>query len=107
MKGQAWDLLPLINNVSGQKKRFELHPGDEIVFIEYIQTNNNIVFLTHTEVPGPLEGKGLGGIIVSKTLNFLKENGFKMAPLCPFVAAYLKRYPGEAEGLLAPGYSVS
>jgi predicted GNAT family acetyltransferase len=107
MKDQPWDLLPLINNVSGQKKRFELHQGDEIVFIEYIQNNNNIIFLTHTEVPGPLEGKGLGGIIVSKTLNFIKEKGFKMAPLCPFVAAYLKRHPEEAEGLLAPGYSVS
>jgi len=106
MKNPVWDKLPLINNESGQKKRFELKIKEETVFIEYIRTNNNVIYLTHTEVPRSLEGKGLGSLIVSKTLEYIKENGFKMAPLCPFVAAYLKRHPGKADNLLAPGFSI-
>lgn len=106
MENPAWENLPLINNVSGPKKRFELHIKDEIAFIEYIQARNNIIYLTHTEVPPSLEGNGLGAIIVAKTLEYLKENRFKMAPLCPFIAAYLKRNPGKAENLLAPGFSI-
>jgi len=106
MKNTVWEKLPLTNNDSGPKKRFELYVEDETAFIEYIQAKNNIIYLTHTEVPRSLEGNGLGAIIVSKTLEFIKENGFKMAPLCPFVAAYLKRNPNKADGLLAPGFSV-
>ena len=106
MKSPEWEKLPLINNDSGQKKKFELHIEDEIAFIEYIQTGNNIIYLTHTEVPRSLEGNGLGAIIVSKTLKYIKENGYKMAPLCPFIAAYLKRNPGKADNLLAPGFSI-
>lgn len=106
MKNTVWEKLPLINNDSGQKKRFELHIENETAFIEYIQARNNIIYLTHTEVPRSLEGNGLGAIIVSKTLEFIEKNRFKMAPLCPFVAAYLKRNPNKATGLLAPGFSV-
>ena len=106
MKNPAWENLPLIDNDSGQKKKFELHIEDEIAFIEYIQTRNNIIYLTHTEVPRSLEGNGLGAIIVSKTLEHIKENGYKIAPLCPFIAAYLKRNPGKADNLLAPGFSI-
>jgi len=106
MKNTVWEKLPLINNDSGQKKRFELHIENETAFIEYIQAKNNIIYLTHTEVHRSLEGNGLGAIIVSKTLEFIEKNGFKMAPLCPFVASYLKRNPNKATGLLAPGFSV-
>ncbi|UCD60533.1 MAG: N-acetyltransferase [Flavobacteriaceae bacterium] len=106
MKNPEWEKLPLINNDSGQKKKFELHIEDEIAFIEYIQNRNNIIYLTHTEVPRSLKGNGLGAIIVSKTLEYIKENGYKIAPLCPFIAAYLKRNPGKADNLLAPGFSI-
>jgi uncharacterized protein len=66
-----------------ERKRFELKVEDKIAFIEYILNNENILFLTHTEVPTVLEGKGIGSKIVEKTLNYAKEGGFKIAPLCP------------------------
>ena len=68
MKNPVWEELPLFNNESGQKKRFELQIAEETAFIEYIQTKNNVIYLTHTEVPRSLEGMGLGSLIVSKTL---------------------------------------
>lgn len=87
------------------KQRFELEVEGHIAFIEYKITTQNIIFLTHTEVPKSLEGKGVGSAIVSKTLQWIKSKGYPLAPLCPFVGAYLKRHP-EWQEILAPGYHV-
>jgi len=91
--------------VNQEKKRFELEVEGKIAYIEYILNNENIMFLNHTEVPVCLKGKGVGSAIVSKVLDYIKENGYTLAPLCPFVAAYVKRHP-ERKEILAKGYNV-
>ncbi|WP_299215792.1 GNAT family N-acetyltransferase [uncultured Aquimarina sp.] len=106
MEKNDWSQLELINNTDRPKKRFELQVENEIIFIEYILTNDNSIYLTHTEVPTLMEGKGLGSTIVKKTLNYIQEKEYKMIPLCPFVAAYLKKHPEAADGILKEGYSV-
>ena len=106
MNAINWNEQPLINRDEGTKKRFELGNGTEVPFVEYIQNKQNTIFLTHTEVPVSLEGQGIGSIIVSKTLDYIRESGTVMAPLCPFVAAYLKKHPEKAQGILAPGYNI-
>jgi len=88
-----------------EKKRFEFEVEGHTAFIEYIIDKDNIMYLTHTEVPNALGGKGVGKAIVDKTLNYIKDNGFTLAPLCPFVAAYLKRNPGW-QSILANGYHI-
>jgi hypothetical protein len=102
-----WQTQDLLIKDTGGKQRFELGEGNEIPYIEFIQNNQNVIFLTHTEVPRSLEGNGLGSLIVSKTLEYIRNAGYKMAPLCPFVAAYLKKHPEDGSGILAPGYSIS
>lgn len=87
------------------KKRFELDVEGHQAIIESILNKENIMFLTHTEVPVALEGKGVGKKIVELALNYIKEHDYKLAPLCPFVAAYLKRHR-EWEPLLANGYHI-
>ncbi len=106
MQKNDWSQLELINNADRPKKRFELQVENEIIFIEYILTKDNSIYLTHTEVPTSMEGKGLGSTIVKKALNYIREKGYKMIPLCPFVAAYLKKHPEAADGILKEGYSV-
>ena len=91
--------------LNGERKRFELKVEGETAFIEFILSNENIMFLTHTEVPVSLEGKGVGSAIVSKTLEYIREKGYTLAPLCPFVAAYVKRHP-DWKSILAKGYNV-
>lgn len=88
-----------------EKKRFEMEVDGHVAFIEMILTNENIMFLTHTEVPPALGGKGVGSRIVEKTLHYIKEHGYTLAPLCPFVAKYLRIHP-EWQTLLAKGYKV-
>lgn len=86
-------------------KRFELLAEGKIAFIEYIINNENILFLTHTEVPRELEGKGIGSTIVANVLEYAKENNYTIAPLCPFVASYIKRHQ-EWTTILAKGFNI-
>lgn len=106
MNAINWKQQPLINRDKAAKKRFELGKGPEVPYLEYILNNQNTIFLTHTEVPVSLEGNGVGSLLVGKVLDHVKKSGMLMAPLCPFVAAYLKKHPEKAEGILAPGYSI-
>ncbi|MBP2830971.1 N-acetyltransferase [Aquimarina sp. U1-2] len=106
MSHKDWSSLTLTNNKNNPKKRFELHVDDKIAFIEYILAKEDTIYLTHTEVPRPLEGNGLGSALVKKTLAFIEEKGYQLVPLCPFVAAYLKRYPDTVKRILKKGYSI-
>lgn len=90
---------------NAEKKRFELDVDGHQAIIESILNNQGIMFLTHTEVPVALEGKGVGKRIVELALDYIKQHDYKLAPLCPFVAAYLKRHR-EWEFMLAPGYHI-
>jgi len=87
-----------------EKKRFEVLVADKIAMIEYIRAQNKI-YLTHTEVPPELGGKGIASSMVKQVLQQIKEEGLELVPLCPFVAAYVKRHP-EWKDILAKGYNV-
>jgi len=73
--------------------------------IEYIKNKQQQIFLTHTEVPRALEGKGIGAALVKATLEDVKEKELSLVPLCPFVAAYIKRHP-EWKSILSRGINI-
>lgn len=73
--------------------------------VEYIKTTEKI-FLTHTEVPKVLEGKGIGSSLVKLVLEDVERLGLTLVPLCPFVAMYIKRHP-EWKKLVMKGVNIS
>lgn len=75
-----------------EAKQYEFHVEDTIPRIEYIKAQNNI-YLTHTEVPKELEGKGIGSALVKQVLEDIEKKDLTLVPLCPFVALYIKRHP--------------
>lgn len=76
-----------------EKNRFELHTEGHIAYIEYILKDGNTISLLHTIVPKELGGKGIGTILVQKTLEYIKAEGYKFIPACSFVAAYVDKNP--------------
>ena len=99
----GWDHIPLLKN--DEARRFEMTIDGHLSKIDFIQSKDRI-FLTHTEVAPELEGRGVGSSLVRRTLDQIREAQLQLAPLCPFVAAYIKRHP-EYQDILAPGYRVS
>ncbi len=72
-------------------KQYEFHIEEFIPRIEYIKAQKQI-FLTHTEIPNFLAGKGVGAELVKQTLEDIKQKDLTLVPLCPFVALYIKRH---------------
>ncbi len=71
-------------------RRFELHAGESMARLDYRLQNRTIV-LAHTEVPPELAGRGLGAKLVKAALEYARESGLKVVPLCSYAAAYIGR----------------
>lgn len=85
------DDYELIDNT--ENHQYEFHIGKLVPKIEYIKSKNGEIYLTHTEVPVQLEGKGVGSQLVEKVLKDIEQQGLRLVPLCPFVAGYIKKHP--------------
>lgn len=94
----------LINNKEG--KQYEFHVDNYVPKIEYvIKGDNEVIYLTHTEVPSALGGQGIGTQLVEKTLQDIEENGMRVVPLCAFVASYINKNP-QWKKLLMEGITI-
>jgi len=67
--------------------------------LDYMRDGKRIVF-THTGVPPEIEGKGIGTALAKAGLDHARDEGLVVKPMCPFVAAFVKRNP-EYQPLLA------
>ena len=94
----------LIDNVALHQYEFRI--GDLIPRIEYIKTKNGEIYLTHTEVPSALEGKGVGSSLVRLALEDIERQQLRLVPLCPFVAGYVQKHP-EWKRLVMEGVNIA
>jgi predicted GNAT family acetyltransferase len=92
--------MPITNNAEAQ--RFEAQLGDDRAVAEY-HLKNNIIIFTHTEVPEVMEGKGVAGRLIKTALDASRAEHYEVVPLCPFVAAYIKRHH-EYQDLVMPRF---
>ena len=94
----------LIDNAALHQDEFRI--GDLIPRIEYIKTKNGEIYLTHTEVPSALEGKGVGSSLVRLALEDIERQQLRLVPLCPFVAGYVQKHP-EWKRLVMEGINIA
>ncbi len=52
--------------------------------------------LVHTEVPPALEGRGVGGRLVTAAVRRAATEGLAIVPSCPFARDWLERHPEVA-----------
>ncbi|MDR1755540.1 MAG: N-acetyltransferase [Culturomica sp.] len=91
---------------NAERKRYEFDTDGLVKpHIDYIKNNQAVIYLTHTEVPQPLQGRGVGQALVKGVLEDVEKQGLRVVPTCPFVAAYMKRNPAT-QRLLMPGVNV-
>ena len=81
--------LQVINNEA--KNRFQVKVDKYLAVCEYKRVKDRIIF-THTEVPTALEGQGVGSLLAKTALDYAISNELKIMPLCPYIAAYIKRH---------------
>lgn len=74
------------------KSRYEVYLDGELAGVaEYVTRGIRIIF-THTEIDEAFGGHGLGSILVREALDDAVSRGATIVPVCPFVAAYVKKH---------------
>ena len=80
-----------------EELRYEaLRDGQLVGLIRY-RTEPGVIVLVHTEVDEAVEGTGVGSQLVRFALEDIRARGLRLVPVCPFVAAYLRRHPEYAD----------
>ena len=80
-----------------EQSRYEAHRGSEVVGFMTYRLDSGRIALIHTEVPPELEGQGIGSQLVAGALDDIRRRGLTIAPICPFVAEYLRDHPEYAD----------
>jgi len=77
--------------------RYEVWAGDTLAGLIRYTREDDVVTMVHTEVEPAFEGEGVGSALVAGALDDVRAKGKRVRPLCPFVAAYVKRHPEYAD----------
>jgi len=80
-----------------ERHQFEIDLGDgEFAYAKYNLLPGAIRFY-HTVVPESHGGHGLGTALVKAGLAAARQRNLRVIPICPFVAAYLKKHPEQQD----------
>ena len=60
----------------------------------------DVLVVHHTEVPPPLEGRGLAAVLVRAVFDHAAAQSLRVQPRCSYVSAWARRHP-EVQRLLA------
>ena len=93
MSEQVSDSADVIDNTDAS--RFELRADGWLAELVYRIRGDRLV-LVHTEVPVELEGRGIGGRLVTAAVDRAAREGLTLVPLCPFARDWLERHPEAA-----------
>ncbi|MGY5849885.1 GNAT family N-acetyltransferase [Salegentibacter sp. F14] len=59
--------------------------------LTYTHQDNDILTIDHTEVKPELEGQGIAGRLLKRAVEYAREQGFKVDPLCPYAEVQFER----------------
>jgi uncharacterized protein len=82
-----------------ERSRFELDIGGQTVFATY-RRQGPVLAIRHVEAPPPLRGTGAAGRLMQGIVEIARAEGLKVAPLCGYASAWMRRHK-ESQDLLA------
>ena len=75
-----------------ERLRYELRLGEDVIgFTTYRLVGRRVVFI-HTEVNEEYSGRGLAERLAKFALDDVRAAGKRIVPVCPYIAAYLRRH---------------
>ena len=94
---QTPDTCNVFHNVTLQ--RFELRVGDALCLIDYRHSPGKLI-IYHTEVPQPLERRGLAACMTRAALDFARSQDLQVEPRCPYTAYFMRKHVEYADLLV-------
>jgi uncharacterized protein len=83
--------------VSAAEGKYTIAVDGEIVGLAAVADRGNQRVFYHTEVEEQFGGRGLATILVAEALTATRADGKRVVPLCPMVAAFIKKHPEFAD----------
>lgn len=83
------DDIAVIHNEKAH--RFEMEIAGLRPILTYRRFPDGIHFI-HTEVPPPLEGKGLAAKLARTALDFARANHLRVVPVCAYVVDFMRKH---------------
>ncbi|MGZ8377932.1 MAG: GNAT family N-acetyltransferase [Gemmatirosa sp.] len=77
--------------------RFVAETDDGLAVLTYEPAGPNVLDLQHTVVPQDARGNGVGEALVRAAFAHARAEGLQLMPTCPFVGAWLREHPEEAD----------
>lgn len=59
----------------------------------YVWADTEKIIIDHTDVGEALKGKGAGKLMLNATVEFARQKGIKIVPLCPFAKSVFEKTP--------------
>lgn len=81
---------------SPSKNRFETWIDNQLSKLDYLLDEETIV-MTHVGVYPEHRGQGVAGKLTEVALQYAKENSLRVIPMCPYIAAFIRRHPQYIE----------
>lgn len=78
-------------------ERYEAVVDGRLAGFAHYRMRPDGVAITHTEVLPEFEGHGIGARLARAALDDIRARGQRVIPLCPFVAAFIRRHPEYAD----------
>ena len=73
--------------------RYEARLDGELAGFAQYRIDGRRITLIHTEVDAAYAGHGVGGELARRALDDVRRRDLELVPRCPFIAAYVRRYP--------------
>lgn len=82
---------------AAERERYEIRVGDDVAgLVQYLDRDGQRIFF-HTEVDDAYSGRGLAGRLVGAALESARQDGLRVAPVCPYVAKFVKQHTEFAD----------
>lgn len=78
------------------RQRFDTEVEGHAGRLEY-RREGNVLVIAHTEVPGAIGGRGIAGKLVQAAVEYARDAGLKVAPVCSYSSEWMDRHPAYAD----------
>ena len=85
-----------------EQSRYELLVDGRLAGFAQYRLAGERITMYHTEVEPEYEGRGLGDELARAALDDVRHRGLVLVPLCPFIAAYIRRHSADYLDLVMP-----
>jgi uncharacterized protein len=86
-----------------EESRYELVVDGRLAGFAQYRLHGTRITMYHTEVEPEYAGHGLGDQLARAALDDVRRRGLILVPLCPFIAAHIRRHANDYLDLVAPG----